>query len=121
MSCWHLAVWLQTQDSLVSLESVECAPAAATLMGDFVYEDFMNCRKAEVTWCRWRLMLVRAIRHTRRVELHQAADSDVSESRRFRALAQTHRTLRSAGAVFALGALWPVIDAIATWIRVARY
>ena len=121
MSCWHLAVWLQTQDSPVYLESVECAPAAATLMRDFVYEDSMQCRKTEVTWCRWRLMLVRAIRHTRRVELHQAADSDVSESHRFRALVQTHCALRSAGSVFVLGALWPVIDAIATWIRVARY
>ena len=121
MSCWHLAVLLQTQDSPVSLESVECAPAAATLMGDFVYADFMNCRKAEVTWCRWRLVLVKAIRHTRRVELHQARDSVVSESRRFRALAQTHCALRSAGSVFVLGALWPVLDAIAPWIRVARY
>ena len=117
----HVAVWLQTQDSLVSLESVECAPAAATLMGDFVYADFMSCRKAEVTWCRWRLVLVKAIRHTRRVELHQARDSVVSESRRFRALAQTHCALRSAGSVFVLGALWPVLDAIAPWIRVARY
>ncbi len=105
----------------MSLESVECAPATATLMSDLGYADRMKCSKAEVTWCRWRLMLVRAIRHTRRVELHQAADSDVSESHRFRALVQTHCALRSAGSVFVLGALWPVIDAIATWIRVARY
>ena len=121
MSCCHLAVWLQTQDSPVYLESVECAPAAATLMGDFVYSDFMNCRKAEVTWCRWRLVLVKAIRHTRRVELHQARDSVVSERRRWRALAQTHCALRSAGSVVALGALWPVIDAIHSWMMVARY
>ena len=99
---------------------MECAPAAATLMSDFVFEDFLQRRKIEVTWFRWRLVLVKAIRHTRRVE-HQARDSDVSESRRFRALAETGCALRSAGSAFALGALWPVIDAIATWIRVARY
>ena len=105
----------------MSLESVECAPAAATLMSDFVFDDFLQRRKIDVTWFRWRLVLVKAIRHTRRVKLHQAADSDVSESRRFRALARTHCALRSAVSDFALGALRPVIDAIATWIRVARY
>ena len=51
----------------------------------------------------------------------RATDSDVSESRRFRALAQTHCALRSAGSVVALGALWPVIDAIHSWMMVARY
>ena len=87
----------------------------------FVFEDFLQRRKIEVACFRWRLVLVKAIRHTRRVELQQARDSEVSESRRFRALAQTHCALRSAGSVFALGALWPVIAAMAAWINVARY
>ena len=41
------------------LDSVECAPAAATLMSDFVFEDFLQRRKIEDTWFRWRLVLVK--------------------------------------------------------------